>query len=48
MKKLMTFICLIIICLFAMTGCIGKTLPELPGNAIEFDMGTFHDAEHDD
>ena len=35
MKKIMTFICFIIICLFAMTGCMGKTLPDMPSNAID-------------
>ena len=48
MKKNMTFICFIIICLFVMTGCMGKTLPDMPSDAIEFNMGTFHDTEHDD
>lgn len=28
MKKIMTFVCFIIICLFVITGCMGKTLPE--------------------
>ena len=48
MKKIVTAIFVIIICLFAMTGCMEKSLPDLPNNAIEFDMGTFHDTEHDD
>ena len=48
MKKFMTFICFIIICLFVMTGCMGKTLPNMPSNALGFYMGTFHDTEHDD
>ena len=48
MKKIMMFICLIIICLFVMTGCMGETLPDMTSNAIGFDMGSFHDTEHDD
>lgn len=48
MNKIMTFICFIIICLFVMTGCMGETLPDMTSNAIGFDMGTFHDTEHDD
>jgi len=31
-----------------MTGCMGKTLPDMPSNAIEFNMGTFYDNAHDD
>ena len=48
MKKIITAIFAIIICLFTMTGCMEKSLPDLPKDAIEFDMGTFHDSEHDD
>ena len=48
MKKIITAIFAIIICLFTMTGCMEKSLPDLPNDAIEFDMGTFHDIEHDD
>ena len=48
MKKIITAIFAIIICLFTMTGCMEKSLPDLPNDAIEFDMGTFHDSEHDD
>lgn len=48
MNKIMTFICFIIICLFVMTGCMVETLPDITSNAIGFDMGSFHDTEHDD
>lgn len=48
MKKIVAAICVIIICLCAITGCMKKSLPELPTEAVEFNMGTFHDREHDD
>ena len=48
MKRIVRAAFAIIIFLFAITGCRGKNLPDLPGNAIVFDMGTFHDIEHDD
>ncbi len=48
MKKIITAIFSIIICLFTMTGCMEISLPDLPNDASEFDMGKFHDSEHDD
>ncbi len=48
MKKLITLICCVVTCLFVMTGCTGKPLPDMPSDAIGFNMGTFHDTEHDD
>ena len=48
MKRIVRAAFSIFIFLFAITGCRGKNLPDLPGNAIVFDMGTFHDIEHDD
>lgn len=47
MKKIMIVICAVMILLFALSGCTGKTLPDLPKNAIAFDMGTFNDSGHD-
>ncbi len=48
MKKYTAVIGVIIICLSAMSGCIKRSLPELPGDAAAFEMGTFVDKEHDD
>ena len=48
MKKYIAVIGVIIICLSAMSGCIKRSLPELPGDAAAFEMGTFVDKEHDD
>ena len=48
MKKIVIVASSIIICLLAITGCMKRDLPDLPSNAIEFDMETFHDIEHDD
>jgi len=48
MKKYTAVIGVIIICLSAMSGCIKKSLPELPDDAAAFEMGTFVDKEHDD
>ena len=39
--------CAVMMCFFALTGCAGEALPDLPEHAIAFDMGTFEDSEHD-
>ena len=48
MKKYATIIGVILICFTAMSGCINKSLPEPPSDAVAFEMGTFVDKEHDD
>ena len=48
MKRILNITCIAMICLFALNGCMKKSLPDLPENAIAFKMGTFQDNEHDD
>ena len=47
MKRLITAVCTIMICLLALGGCMKKPLPDLPDDAAAFDMGTFRDSDHD-
>ncbi|MGX8703234.1 MAG: hypothetical protein ACSW8H_02150 [bacterium] len=47
MKKYLSVICMLAICLSMLAGCQGKRLPDLPTDAIAFEMGSFDDAEHD-
>ncbi|MBR4162713.1 MAG: hypothetical protein IKR11_04260 [Solobacterium sp.] len=48
MQKILTATCIVMICIFTLTGCIKKSLPGLPDNAIAFEMETFQDKKHDD
>ena len=48
MKKCAAVIGVFLICLSALSGCAKKPLPDLPGDAVTFEMGTFIDHEHDD
>ena len=48
MKKYAAVIGVILICLFALSGCTKRPLPDLPSDAVAFEMGTFIDSEHDD
>ena len=48
MKKCSAVIGVILICLSALSGCKKTPLPDLPGDAVAFKMGTFVDHEHDD
>ena len=48
MRKYAAFICIFMICLSALSGCERKHLPDLPGDAVAFEAGTFIDDEHDD
>jgi len=41
-------IVVIMICLAVLSGCTKKTLPNLPSDAVAFEMGTFIDENHDD
>ncbi|MBR4344013.1 MAG: hypothetical protein IKP88_15170 [Lachnospiraceae bacterium] len=45
MKKNITAV--ILACVLALSGCTKSPLPELPGDAIAFEMGTFIDDKHD-
>lgn len=47
MKKFVTIVCTVLACLFTLNGCLKTPLPELSDDGIAFDMGTFHDSEHD-
>ena len=48
MNRNLAFIVVIMICLIALGGCSKKTLPNLPSDAVAFEMGTFIDENHDD
>ena len=48
MKRIAAIICAIIICLSVLCGCAKRPLPDLPGDALAFEMGTFIDDIHDD
>lgn len=47
MKKRLTVACMILLFLFALTGCVKTSLPDLPDDAIAFELGSFDDVEHD-
>lgn len=47
MKKITIFIGAAIFCLFALGSCTRRPLPDLPGDAFAFEMGTFIDDAHD-
>lgn len=46
MKKMIAYL-LAVIAALALTGCGNMTYPDLPKDAIAFEMGTFVDAAHD-
>ena len=48
MKKLAAVIGVHFICLSALSGCKKTPVPDLPGDAAAFEMGTWIDHEHDD
>lgn len=48
MKKRLVIGCAVMLCLFSLTSCMKKKLPDLPDDAALFEMGTFEDVEHDD
>ncbi len=48
MKRIAQVICAVAICLAVPSGCGRKRLPDLPGDAVAFEAGTFIDSEHDD
>lgn len=48
MNKKLAVIAVLIICLTALSGCTKKSLPDLPSDAVAFQMGTFIDEAHDD
>ncbi len=47
MKKITVIICSAVFCLFALCSCTRRPLPDLPGDAFAFEMGTFIDDAHD-
>ena len=47
MKKYAAVMCVVMLCLSALSGCERKRLPELPDDAVAFEAGTFTDTEHD-
>lgn len=47
MKKNIVIISIMVICLFTLNGCGKKSYPDLPNDAVAFEMGTFEDTEHD-
>ena len=47
MKRNTAVLCVIMICFTVLSGCMKKSLPDLPSNAAAFEMGTFIDNEHD-
>ena len=48
MKKITVIICSAVFCLFALCSCTRRPLPDLPGDAFAFEMGTFIDDAHDE
>lgn len=47
-RRIVAVICVIMCCLFVLNSCANKPLPDLAGDAIAFEIGTFIDNEHDD
>jgi hypothetical protein len=47
MKKNVVVIGTILTCLLSLSGCTKRPLPELPNDAVAFEMGTFIDDKHD-